>query len=85
MLTSHDESPFREEPHVPQPAPPRPQFNLRNLLVFTTGLCALFALLGAIGVGPVEALIGFGFVTSIVLVQAALIELFLHRSRNNPS
>jgi hypothetical protein len=67
--------PFSSKP----PLPKRPQFNLRNLLYFTTGLCALFAILGALGVSARHALIGFAFVTSIVLVQAALVELFQRR------
>ena len=76
VAMDHLESPFRQEPQSPQP---RPQFNLRNLLYFTTGLCVLFALLGAIGVTPLQTLIGFGFVTAIVIVQAALIDLLLRR------
>ena len=58
---------------------PRPQFNVRGLLWFTTGACGLFALLAAIGVSPLETLIGFVFVGGIVLVQAALVELFTRR------
>ncbi len=66
------------EPFIQQPGP-RTQFNLRTLLGFTTGLCVVFALLGAIGVSPWQTLIGFTFVTAIVLVQAALVELFTRR------
>ncbi len=70
-------SPFRSG--VRPPESPRPQFNLRMLLYVTTGLCVLFAILGALGVPPLHALIGFVFVTILVLIQAAMIELFTRR------
>lgn len=66
-------------PYAPPQHRPRPQFHLRALFWFTTGMCVLFAILGAIGVSPLETLIGFAFVSGVVLAQAALLELFAQR------
>ncbi len=75
LLGMHSlESPFR-----PEIRPPRPQFSLRMLLCTTTGLCVLFAVLGALGVAPLHALVGFVFVTALVLAQVALIEWLTRR------
>ena len=57
-------------PH--RPVPQGPQFGLRAMLLFTTGLCVVFAILSALGVAYWQTLLGFGVlaVFSIAVIFA---------------
>jgi hypothetical protein len=56
----------------------KPQFGMRGLLLFTTGLCVLFGVLAGLKVGYVEMLIGFVATTVVSLGVILMLEMYLH-------
>ncbi len=56
---------------------PRPQFRLGTLMAFTTGLCAVSAVLAALNIHPLQLLIAVVFFSIGVAVIAVQLELIL--------
>lgn len=55
-----------------------PQFGMRGLLIFTTGLCILFAVLAAMRVAYWQMLLGFLATAGVSLAVILLLELYAH-------
>ncbi|MDA1055662.1 MAG: hypothetical protein O3C40_35145 [Planctomycetota bacterium] len=55
----------------------RPQFRLRSLLLFTTGLCAVSAVLAALNIQPLQLLAAVMFFSLGVAVVVLQFELLL--------
>ena len=55
----------------------RPQFRLRSLLAFTTGLCAVSAVLALLNIHPWQLLVAVAFFSIGVAVVAVQLELVL--------
>jgi hypothetical protein len=66
------------QPTSATPAPRKPQFGMRGLLVFTTGLCVLFAVLAALRVAYWQMLVGFLITSLISLLVIVVLEALKH-------
>jgi hypothetical protein len=72
----NDTTPKSTPPKTP---PPRvPQFGMRGLLLFTTGLCVLFGILAALRVGYLQMLIGFTATALFSLLVIVILEAYMH-------
>ena len=60
---------------TPYARPTRPQFHLLSLLGLMTLLCAVFAVLGALGISIGHLVSAFVVIGSVVLITAGAVEL----------